>query len=78
MPVMNGLDAAYELKRILPAVPIIMYTSYAGASLRRVAEAAGIANVVDKASPHNLLASSVRCLHRAPEDSSEALSLKLF
>lgn len=55
MPVMNGLDAAYELKRILPAVPIIMYTSYAGASLRRVAEAAGIANVVDKASPHNLL-----------------------
>jgi CheY-like chemotaxis protein len=55
MPVMNGLDAAYELKRILPAVPIIMYTSYASASLRQVAEAAGIARVVDKASPHNLL-----------------------
>lgn len=55
MPVMNGLDAAYELKRILPAVPIIMYTSYAGASLRHVAETAGIAKVVDKASPHNLL-----------------------
>ena len=55
MPVMNGLDAAHELKRVLPAVPIIMYTSYAGASLRQVAMAAGIAKVVDKAAPHHLL-----------------------
>jgi CheY-like chemotaxis protein len=55
MPVMNGLDAAHELKRILPAIPIIMYTSYAGASLRQVAMAAGITKVIDKAAPHNLL-----------------------
>src|ERR1700680_2328714 len=28
MPVMNGLDAARELKQLMPAVPIIMFTSY--------------------------------------------------
>lgn len=27
MPVMNGLDAAPHLKRLLPAVPIVMFTS---------------------------------------------------
>jgi two-component system, NarL family, response regulator LiaR len=26
MPVMNGIEAAYELKRIMPAIPIILFT----------------------------------------------------
>jgi len=29
MPVMNGLDAARVLKRIMPAVPLIMYSAFA-------------------------------------------------
>ncbi len=29
MPVMNGIDAARELKRIMPRVPIILFTLYA-------------------------------------------------
>jgi CheY-like chemotaxis protein len=29
MPVMNGLDAAAELKRIMPEVPIILFTVHA-------------------------------------------------
>ena len=29
MPVMNGMDAARELKRIMPQVPIILFTLYA-------------------------------------------------
>lgn len=29
MPVMNGLDAAREIKRSLPDVPIILFTQYA-------------------------------------------------
>jgi DNA-binding NarL/FixJ family response regulator len=29
MPVMNGLEAAYELKRIMPNVPIILFTLHA-------------------------------------------------
>lgn len=29
MPVMNGIEAAYELKRIMPDVPIILFTLHA-------------------------------------------------
>jgi CheY-like chemotaxis protein len=29
MPVLNGLDAAKELKRLMPEVPIILFTQYA-------------------------------------------------
>jgi CheY-like chemotaxis protein len=29
MPVMNGLDAARELKKLMPNVPIILFTQYA-------------------------------------------------
>jgi DNA-binding NarL/FixJ family response regulator len=29
MPVMNGLDAARELKRLMPQVPIILFTAHA-------------------------------------------------
>ena|ERR1700723_2078140 len=29
MPVMNGMDAAKELKRLMPAVPIILFTQHA-------------------------------------------------
>jgi len=29
MPVMNGLDAARKLKRLMPAVPLIMYSTFA-------------------------------------------------
>jgi DNA-binding NarL/FixJ family response regulator len=30
MPVMNGIEAAYELKRIMPDIPIILFTLHAG------------------------------------------------
>jgi len=29
MPVMNGMDAAKELKQLMPAVPIILFTQHA-------------------------------------------------
>ena len=29
MPVMNGIEAAYELKRLMPNVPIILFTLHA-------------------------------------------------
>jgi CheY-like chemotaxis protein len=34
MPILNGLDAAPELKRLLPDVPIILFTHHANALLR--------------------------------------------
>jgi DNA-binding NarL/FixJ family response regulator len=30
MPLMNGIEAAYELKRIMPDIPIILFTQHAG------------------------------------------------
>jgi len=32
MPVLNGIDAARELKKIMPRVPIILFTQYADLS----------------------------------------------
>ena len=78
MPVMNGLDAAYELKRILPAVPSSCTPAMPAlrcVAWRRRQELPGLST---KPRPTTCSSSSVRCLPRAPEDSSEALSLKLF
>jgi len=41
MPRMNGLDAAPHLKRLLPAVPLVMFSSFAGEAVLALALAAG-------------------------------------
>lgn len=48
MPVMNGLEAARLLKKILPDVPVIMLTAHENAFSELVARAAGISAVVSK------------------------------
>jgi chemotaxis response regulator CheB len=35
MPVMNGLDATRVLKRMMPEVPVIMFSAYRGSSTRK-------------------------------------------
>ena len=42
MPVMNGLDAAPLLKRLLPDTLIILFTQQEGSEVERLAQAAGI------------------------------------
>lgn len=44
MPVMNGLQAAPELRKILPKVPIILFTLYGQGLSRSVVSKAGITN----------------------------------
>ena len=61
MPVMNGLDAAPHLKRLLPAVPIVMFTTFDGDGVSALASTAGISTVVGKESPDRLVA-AVRTL----------------
>jgi two-component system, NarL family, vancomycin resistance associated response regulator VraR len=51
MPVMNGLDAARELKRLMPDVPIIMFTSYCDSSTEQQIRLVGISEVVSKSQP---------------------------
>ena len=48
MPVMNGLEAARELKILMPHVPLLMFTNNAGKILKKDALAAGIFAVVCK------------------------------
>jgi CheY-like chemotaxis protein len=48
MLVMNGLEAAPLLKKILPQTPIIMFTMFANPALAKLAVAAGVTAVVSK------------------------------
>ncbi|MFY9529415.1 MAG: response regulator transcription factor [Candidatus Acidiferrales bacterium] len=48
MPVMNGLEAAFRLKKMMPGMPIILYTLYEGAIRESDARAAGISAVIPK------------------------------
>jgi two-component system nitrate/nitrite response regulator NarL len=48
MPVMNGLEAAPLLVKILPRVFLILFTSHAAPEVERLSRAAGIHAVVPK------------------------------
>jgi len=51
MPRMNGLEAARELRAMMPAVPIILFTWYADAVQAEDATEAGINVIVSKTNP---------------------------
>jgi DNA-binding NarL/FixJ family response regulator len=51
MPVMNGLDAARALTRLMPNVPLVMFTSFMTGHLESEALAAGIRRVFVKSDP---------------------------
>jgi DNA-binding NarL/FixJ family response regulator len=48
MPVMNGLEAAHELKRLLPTMPLLMFTNFYSPHLEQEALRAGVGAVVSK------------------------------
>ncbi len=48
MPVMNGLDATRDLKRMMPEVPIIMFSAYSDSSTEKEARSAGVSALVSK------------------------------
>ena len=48
MPVMNGIEAACELKRVMPMVPIIVFSEYGEVLSEREARQTGISAVVSK------------------------------
>lgn len=62
MPVMNGLDAARELTRLLPGVPVVMFTNFETAHIRREALSAGIRAIVSKDGSIGVLVSSIQAL----------------
>jgi len=62
MPVMNGLDAARELKRLMPAVPLIMYSTFVDTFVEQEARLRGISELVSKSRPASILVSTARSL----------------
>jgi two-component system, NarL family, nitrate/nitrite response regulator NarL len=65
MPIMNGLEAAPVLRRMLPGVPIILFTLHDNKTLQREAFSAGISAVVSKAVGLKTLVNQAEDLLRA-------------
>src|ERR1700730_8913649 len=62
MPRMDGIQAARRLKKIVPQIPIVLFTSYSDAFQGHDAHLLGINAIVAKGSDLSLLAASVHNL----------------
>jgi len=61
MPVMNGLEAARLLKRMMPEVPIIMYSATDEVA-ERTARSVGISEIISKSQRVSVLIRAARGL----------------
>ena len=62
MPVMNGFDAARILKRLMPTVPLIMYSAFGDKLAEKQAGLIGISEVVSKPEHASVLIHKARGL----------------
>jgi CheY-like chemotaxis protein len=62
MPVMNGFDAARVLKRLMPTVLLIMYSSFGDKLAEHQARVIGISEVVSKSEHASVLIHKARGL----------------
>jgi DNA-binding NarL/FixJ family response regulator len=60
MPVMNGLEATRVLKRMMPEVPVIMYSAYSDSSTEKAARSAGVWALVSKSENISVLLGKAR------------------
>jgi two-component system, chemotaxis family, chemotaxis protein CheY len=67
MPVMNGLKAASELRKLFPKTPIILFTLYGESVLRIDADRAGVSVVLGKTTPLATLVDKAHELMKEPE-----------
>ena len=65
MPVMNGLDAARILKRLMPTVPLLMYSAFGDKFAEHQARLIGISEVVSKSENASVLIRIARGLLRS-------------
>jgi CheY-like chemotaxis protein len=66
MPMMSGLEAARELKKLMPDVPLIMLTSYVFKDIEEEATKAGVRRVILKDDAHQrLVPEALEVLSRA-------------
>lgn len=62
MPVMNGLEETRILKKLMPAVPVIIFTAHYDPVVEREAAVAGVSAVVSKSQPTAVLIATARSL----------------
>jgi len=62
MPVMNGIEATRALKRLLPAMPLVMFTTFADPFLSKEAVSAGVDALVPKSEGATTLIQSIKGL----------------
>jgi DNA-binding NarL/FixJ family response regulator len=62
MPRLNGIDASRILKRLMPATPIVMFTTFTNPFIKEAALAAGVQAVVDKSEGATTLIRSIQQL----------------
>jgi DNA-binding NarL/FixJ family response regulator len=62
MPVMNGLEEIRVLKKLLPAVPVIIFTAHNDPFVEKEAHAAGVSAVVSKSEAVAVLITKARGL----------------
>jgi DNA-binding NarL/FixJ family response regulator len=62
MPVMNGIEAACALKRLMPMVPIIVFSEYGDVFSEREARSTGISAFVSKTEHLSVLLDKARAV----------------
>jgi two-component system, chemotaxis family, chemotaxis protein CheY len=62
VPVMNGLDAARVLRRMMPTFPLIMYSAFGDRLVEQQARLVGISAVVSNSDPFSVLLAQARNL----------------
>jgi DNA-binding NarL/FixJ family response regulator len=62
MPVMNGLDAARVLKRLMPTVPLIIFSEYSDVFSENEARSAGVSALVSKSEHVSVLVGKARAV----------------
>jgi DNA-binding NarL/FixJ family response regulator len=56
MPMLSGLQAAEEILKLMPSVPVVLYTVYDDQQMEAEAKKIGICNVISKSRSENLVA----------------------
>jgi DNA-binding NarL/FixJ family response regulator len=55
MPEMNGIEAAFRISKVLPGIPILMFTLYSCPLVEKKAEKAGVQRVISKSTSYMLV-----------------------
>jgi DNA-binding NarL/FixJ family response regulator len=62
MPVMNGIEAAGALRRLMPAVPLIIFSEYSDVFSAEEAHSVGVSALVSKSEHMSVLLGKARAL----------------